>query len=657
MRLKVFVVALGALFLMITGYFPGTLPFVPNARFSDAVVTHWPSALHLRNSILQQQAFPVWRETIMAGQPFAANPLNKIAYPLQWLVLLLPPTLHLDAMILLHLLLAGWGMWCWVRLLGLRDEAAAVSALAYVFTPKLVGHLGAGHLDILYALAWWPWLMWSIRRGMFQTEQPLVIVLRTSLFAALLLLADVRLSLFALMIAAAYELAGLIQHRQWKQIYWRLLIVVPFFLMTASVLVPLLAWQPYLSRGQLTPAGAGVFSLAGGHFIGLVLPQHGGNFETQTYLGLPVLVLAIVALLAESRKHALWIVLIVIAALYALGANGPLWPWLVRLEPGLLWFRVPSRAWFAGALVVSLLAGYGLQYLLLTIERIRAGTSGISLRAMRLASLLGLWIAVIWAAAAWFFLPIPKTSALSILLWGGLLGVVLLAALNGWLKPQMFALALIGLTFADLLWTGRSWLEWRGEETWLAPHRILAERLINEDPEFIYSPTYSLEQQVAAAYHLRLFGGVDPFQLRDVVQAIAQGSGVASGEYSVVLPPLTGVKSDDDIAMANRQATPNTEVLAAWEVSHVISAYPLEHERLQLVDTVNDIYIYANQDWTRSASLDSSPAWPAGWPGLPDTATIEQLNQLTIIVALMSGITLILCVSILLFLEWKAGHK
>lgn len=654
MRLKVFIVALGALYLMMTGFLPGALPFVPGARFSDAVVTHWPSALYLRDSILQHQIFPIWRETIMAGQPFAANPLNKTAYPLQWLVLLLPPTLHLDVMIMLHLLLAGWGMWLWARLLGLPDEAAAVSALAYGFTPKLVGHVGAGHLDILYALAWWPWLMWSIRRGMIQPERPLVMVVRTSLFAALLLLADVRLSLFALSIAAASELAGLIQSRQWKQIYWRVLIVVPFFLLTAAVLAPLLAWQPYLSRGDLTPAGAGVFSLEWGHFIGLILPAHNGNFETQTYLGLPVLVLAFVALLAEPRKHAFWIALIVFAGLYALGAHGPLWPLLIQLEPGLLWFRVPSRAWFAVALVAALLAGYGMQHVLLTIEMIRAGTSGIRLKAMQLASLVGLWAVLIWGAAAWFFLPIPWTVALGILLWGGLLGVILLVALSGRLKPQIFAVALIGLTFTDLTWTGRNWLEWRSEDEWLMPHQALAERLINEEPDRIYSPTYSLEQPVAAAYHLRLFGGVDPFQLRGIVQAIAQGGGVASQEYSVVLPPLTGVESDDEIARANRRAELNTQLLAAWDVSHVVGAYPLEHERLRLVDTVNDIYIYANQDWTRDTSLDSSPSWPAGWPGLPDRAAVRELNQLTIIAASVSGVTLILCVSLLLFLKLKA---
>jgi hypothetical protein len=397
-----------------------------------------------------------------------------------------------------------------------------------------------------------------------------------------------------------------------------------------------------------------VFSLESGHFIALILPAHSGNFETQTYLGLPVLVLAFVALLAEPRKHTFWIALIVLAGLYALGANGPLWPLLVRLEPGLLWFRVPSRAWFAVALIVSILAGYGLQHLILMVERIPTAAPTIWLKRLQIASLAGLWTVLICGSAAWFFLPIPRTVALNVLLWGGLSGIIMLAALSGRLKPQMFALALIGLTFADLAWTGRNWLEWRSEDKWLVPHRALAERLLAEEPERIYSPTYSLEQQAAAAYHLRLFGGVDPFQLRGVVQAIAQGSGVASQEYSVVLPPLAGVESDDEIAQANRQAIPDTEVLAAWDVSHVVAAYPLEHDRLRLLDTVDGNYIYSNLDFAPSISPDRVPDWPAGWPDLPGATIVEQNNRLTIVATLVSGVSLLLCVAMLLILKLKA---
>jgi hypothetical protein len=74
---------------MVSGWRPGSLPFQPFARFSDAATSHYPAAQYFSDSINERGEFPVWRQTIMAGQPFAANPLNKTAYPLTWLAVAL----------------------------------------------------------------------------------------------------------------------------------------------------------------------------------------------------------------------------------------------------------------------------------------------------------------------------------------------------------------------------------------------------------------------------------------------------------------------------------------------------------------------------------------------------------------------------------------
>jgi len=153
MRLKGLLVGAGAFLLfIIIGMRLDGLPFVPRTLFSDAVISHYPNALFLRESILEQHTFPLWRETLMAGQPFAANPLNKTAYPLQWLVLLFPPTVHINLLLALHVLIAGWGMWRWATALGLRQEAAGFSAFAYAFAPRIMAHMGAGHVDVVYEI-------------------------------------------------------------------------------------------------------------------------------------------------------------------------------------------------------------------------------------------------------------------------------------------------------------------------------------------------------------------------------------------------------------------------------------------------------------------------------------------------------------------------
>ncbi len=115
-----------AAFLLLVGLGPDALPFQPGAPYSDAAISHWPNALFLRHSVLDDHALPLWRPLLMSGQPFAANPLNKVWYPPQWLVLLIAPALHLTILTWLHLLIAGVGCMG----LGPRDRLTSLARRA-----------------------------------------------------------------------------------------------------------------------------------------------------------------------------------------------------------------------------------------------------------------------------------------------------------------------------------------------------------------------------------------------------------------------------------------------------------------------------------------------------------------------------------------------
>jgi hypothetical protein len=691
MRLKLGLVVVSAALLLLSGLHPGTLPYMQGeTRYSDAVTAHWPNALFLRESLLRGE-FPLWRETTMGGQPFAANPLNKTAYPPQWLVILLPSALHLDLLIVLHLLIAAAGMWRWLRVVGLHDEAAAFGALAYALAPRVLGHLAAGHLDVLYALAWWPWLMVGVVRCVgtgyipsLQRRGTVLTALQFGMVAALCALADVRVALFAFISAGVYGAYLLLVHQQdenSRQIQQsrvstsaRRLFPVGFLgfalalpvagVLTVALLVPLVLWQSYLSRASLSTAEAGVFPLEVTHFLGLILPAHRGGPETLTYLGLVTLTLAGIGLAALLRRQrALLAAALLLAALYAMGANGFLWPTLTQLVPGLLWFRVPSRAWLVVALLVPALAGYGVNVLLEAIHRktedeaqssteVKAESAPDSRLRLIVVAWMGLTALV--GVFALLVLPLPDSIGASALVIGLLTGGVLLAALTGRLRANIVALLLLVVLVADLGWTGVNVLTWRGEESWLNPHRPLAERLVELGADRIFSPTYSLEQQVAQAYGLRLFGGVDPFQLNGIVRAVEAGSGVASAGYNPVLPPLTGISGEQEVALADRDAQIDTAVLARWSVSHVVAAYRIEHPRLELVEVVSGVAIHRNLDYQPRGRVTTVPDWPTDWPGLPDAAAVTRLNQITSIAYLVSGIGWVVCLGLLFLFRKQA---
>jgi hypothetical protein len=649
MRLKIALVTLVAFCLLIIGFRPDALPYLRhNAHYSDTVLAHWPNAVFFRESVLERGEFPVWRETTMGGVPFAANPLNKTAYPLQWLVLLLPPSLHLNFLILLHLFIAGSGMWIWARSLGLRVEAAAISTLAYVLAPRIIGHIGAGHLDIFYALAWWPWLMWAARQMANDSGRRSFNLVQLALSAALLFLADIRVSLFAFTTAAIYTFIELNRAKQWKKFGWYGLAGGIFLLLTISLLAPLILWQPYMSRASLLSSDAGVLALEPIHFLGLILPAHRSSVETLTYLGLPVLTLAGIGLASFPQRVRLgWIVGLLFVALYAMGTNTPLWSLLVKLVPGLLWFRVPSKAWLILALLIPLLAGYGSQWLLEKPKK------GFRFRRLELTIVILTAVAAACGIFALFILKLPFTMGISSLVGGLLLGSVLLLILNHRIMLKYIPVLLIALVFIDLAWTGYNWADWRGQDLWLNPGRPLAEELIDIHADRIYSPTYSLEQQVAEVYHLRLFGGVDPFQLAGVVQAVEQGSGVPVTKYDPVLPPLGGVESDNDVAEANIDAVIDTQILAEWQVSHVVAAYEIDNPRLEFVDNINGISIYKNLDYQLSTQATRIPDWPSGWPGLPDESNVNRFNQITVAAAVFSGIAFFMSIFLLFLIQLR----
>lgn len=243
-----------------------------------------------------------------------------------------------------------------------------------------------------------------------------------------------------------------------------------------------------------------------------------------------------------------------------------------------------------------------------------------------LMALAGMAVALV--GGIFLLLSVPAVNGLAVIIGGAGIGLVCLLAFAGRLRGGWLALALLLVAFLELALVGRGWLEWRGEDAWMPPEQVrLAERLNELDAFRVYSPTYSLQQQVAQAYDLNLFGGVDPFQFSGIVEAIKQGGGIEFSDYSVVMPPLVGMVGDD-LTTANRDAVPNTAVLGAWGVTHVVSAFPLDVPMLEQVDVVDGVYVYANRDPALTTDF-GVPAWVAGWAELPNPQTVDSLNRAT----------------------------
>ena len=133
------------------------------AEFSDILVSHYPYALELEKSLMEGR-FPFWNPLILSGHPFAANPLAGVWYPFGWLALLFPQPLGFNLLVLVHLVWGGVGLYKLLQREGLLTEAALFGGLALSLLPKLYAHYGAGHLTLLYAVPWTPWLLLAAKK-------------------------------------------------------------------------------------------------------------------------------------------------------------------------------------------------------------------------------------------------------------------------------------------------------------------------------------------------------------------------------------------------------------------------------------------------------------------------------------------------------------
>ncbi|MGD2251863.1 MAG: hypothetical protein PVF70_02995, partial [Anaerolineales bacterium] len=140
----------------------GDVPFQPGMPHSDLLVSHWPNAVYVRRAMQDWGQLPLWNSAILGGAPFAADPLSGMFYPPNWLAMLLPASLGFNLLFWLHLAFAGLGMWKLLRAKGVGMAGALLGGLAFSGSPKLIGHIGLGHVGLVGAVCWTPWVLLGV---------------------------------------------------------------------------------------------------------------------------------------------------------------------------------------------------------------------------------------------------------------------------------------------------------------------------------------------------------------------------------------------------------------------------------------------------------------------------------------------------------------
>jgi hypothetical protein len=273
------------------------------ADYSDLTIAHWPSAEFVRRSLIQYGEIPLWNPHTLGGTPFAADPLSGLYYPPLWLALVLPPPLAFNILFLVHLAFAGIGVYLLAQEEGAGKTGALLAGIAFSGLPKLAAHTAAGHLTLVLAVSWTPWLLRTTRnaartRGVRGWSL-------AGVMAGVIFLTDPRWMIPSALAAIGYAFVSgrgypPMESRR-RLIFMRLkhLAVFGFFAAAVSAVLalPMAEFVSLSTRAGLSGSDGSVLSLPFTSLIGLVFGGFGSSLEWVVYPGAVILLLALASVL------------------------------------------------------------------------------------------------------------------------------------------------------------------------------------------------------------------------------------------------------------------------------------------------------------------------------------------------------------------------
>jgi hypothetical protein len=597
----------------------------PDAKYSDLTLSHYTNTLFVREQLVHTGDIPLWSPVIFSGYPFIANPLNGLWYPFGWPALILPLPFGFNVLVGLHLVWGGAGLAALLRRRGLSIPAALTGGLMFALLPKLFAHYGAGHLTLLYAVPWTPWLLLAAVTA--HKKYNLLWKLLPGVILAFIFLADVRWAAYAGALWVGWEIYLYFRSPQEKSLSslgrglgW---IFLQAALAAALVLVLALPMREYTqlsTRAALSAQDVFFNSLPLAGVLGLIYPPTpGGTHETTFYPGAVVLGLVLLTLTHLRRDDRLfWAAAAILSLLWAFGSALPFSDMLARL-PLVSLLRVPPRGLFIFGIALAALAASALDgWLELAAAHTARRARLILVGWMMFTTALAGMILVIVQPPV--ILPFASGAGFSLVAGG-----FLIYALGKQLSKQFFVGGILLLFLADAGINGQLLVSYRSWEQVTAVETPAARYLASQPGDFrVYSPTFSILQHTAYAHGLSLAEGVDPLQLENYAGYMRLASGILDDAYTVTLPAVSTFPEENAVYV------PDAARLGKLSVYYVLAAANLPQvDDLEYLTTLGGIRIYANR-----SALPRARVVPAGINAdgvyLPAIITQDTPNRLEV---------------------------
>ncbi|MCF6147607.1 MAG: YfhO family protein [Candidatus Kuenenia sp.] len=394
-----------------------TLFLLTLAYFHKVVIPFDTSILSDQNTDTRHQLFywryfgfntlangtlPLWNPYIYSGSPFVGGIQSALFYPLNLIFLIFPIHVAINYSIILHVFLSGVFTYLYVRYLrffreekqnsallkneeagGLTRTSCMISAIIFMFCAPQIFHVYPGHLPNLCTMIWLP-LVLLFSELFLRTRRLLYAFLGGIVVACNILAGHPQYFFYTAIAVSLYFIIRILQevidHKSLKAAGYSLagfcIIYVTGFFLSLIQLLPAIEMVKHSARQSLTYEWVGQFSFLPENFITLFLPDFFGDlfnapywgrcylWEMSLYLGIPSLMLCgIASFNFKSGYTRIFLIIALITTILALGKFTPLFKILYAVVPGFNMFRGNSKFIFIVAFSLSVLAGFGLEYL------------------------------------------------------------------------------------------------------------------------------------------------------------------------------------------------------------------------------------------------------------------------------------------------------
>lgn len=624
----------------------------------DILVQFYPWKAYVQ-AMLAQGEIPYWNPFTHAGAPLLANLQSAVFYPFDLIVLLLPLERFFGLSLLLHLWIAGAGVYALARVCGASPPPALLAGLAYALNGFTMIHIPFGNHLTYAGAAWAPWLFFVTAGFMLRKGERLAWAAGVAGVGFLhFTCGHPQMFFYSSFFCLAFAL-GLrvwIARREGRPairapLGWTILwgLALSLGVLMASVqLFATLDYFPLANRAATLDVDAATeFSFAPHRLPALLAPEFFGThlrgnhwdefyYWSCAYAGVSIPILALLLFRRGVRPTAA-VPLLAVAAVglfFAWGRGNPFYEMIALQLPGFGHFRAPAKYLPYYLVPLCALAALGLERLCGEAYAARANCACSRSSAMMRVAALGLFL----LAALLAFGPLldsaydvvrstPQVIYVAVnasLIALGLIaanGVAFLLARRVPRHPRLaISASLVLILCVDLFAFGREYFL----VTLRTPQQIRTMNVMPPSLRFIqHREDYAPMDRVSTLYDIPdpnrfmlwdqpNLAGYDPLALREYMRAMARMEGWPPERYH------------DNVQLTAL----DHEVLDALNVRYIVAGREIEDRRLERVFSDQRFVAYErlgeNRAWAWIAPAEFDPAAEeVEWSPLREGFTME----------------------------------